>query len=237
MSHVHRFFVENDAVNEHGATLTGQEAHHALHVVRVRPGDSVLLFNGSGSEWQASVADVSRHAVQLAVSDMRVLPRPKESLTLFQAWLHREKALEELIRHAAELGVARIVFFRSTHSERAPKLSDKWRRTAIEAGKQSGRLWLPHFDVAASLEDAIGMAQGVLLLATRDVQPVPLLDALTSPVVSMFIGPEGDFTESEIARLLEAHAKPISLGDATYRAEVAATIAATLVLYELGLMR
>ncbi|MDZ4859703.1 MAG: RsmE family RNA methyltransferase [Candidatus Hydrogenedentes bacterium] len=234
MPHVHRFYISADGIhNNTRATLSDQEAHHALHVVRLRVGDSAALFDGAGREWQAVVESAARHTVELRITEAREISQPTACVTLYQASLHREKAVEELVRHAAELGVARVVFFRSEHSGRAPKLSDKWRRIAIEACKQSGRLWLPHFDVAASLDEAIAMAGGVRLVATRDIPPVPLRTALTAREVSVFIGPEGDFSATELEQLLAANAIPISLGEATYRAEVAATLAVAFIGYEL----
>ena len=234
MPHLHRFHIDAKLPDDASiATLTEQEAHHALHVVRVKPGDEVAVFDGKGRTWQGTVEATTRHEVTIALGEYRQSPLPAARVALFQAWLHREKAIEELIRHGTEIGISRFVFFPAHHSERKPRFSDKWRRTAIEACKQCGRVWLPSFEVADSLESALSIVQGTLLLATRDVEPVPIHAVLSQQEVSLMIGPEGDFTERELGEVIARGGKPISLGDVTYRAEVAAIVASTVVLYEL----
>lgn len=236
MPHLHRFFLETIPLDENQiVTITGQEAHHALHVVRIRVGDTIEVFNGKGYEWSATVTATMRHEVHVELNYRREIPAPTVPLTLFQAWLHRDKSVEELIRHGSEIGVARFVFFRSQHSERVPRVNDKWRRTAIEACKQCRRAWLPEFEIADSLAAAITIAKGTMIVATRDISPIPLSSVLVSEEeVSLFIGPEGDFSDEEIAVFRERSACAISLGDATYRSEVAAVLAGTLIQYELG---
>ena len=234
MPHLHRFYIDAHTPDSGDIFLSGQEAHHALHVVRLRAGDAVELFDGAGREWEGRVTRVTRHEVRVALGELRQTPPPPARVVLFQAWLHRDKAVEELVRHGTEIGIAKIVFFPSHHSERKPRPSDKWARTAIEACKQCRRAWLPSFAVADSLEDALAQAAGTLLVATRELPAVALANAVAPPDVSLFVGPEGDFTEAELGAFLDRGAKAISLGNATYRSEVAAVLASTLVLYELG---
>lgn len=236
MPHLHRFFLDPPpmaAARE--AVLTDYEAHHALHVVRLRQGDAIEVFDGAGRAWDATVSATTRHDVRLALSDMREVAAPRVRVTIFQAWLHRDKAVEELIRHGTEIGFARFVFFPSRHSERAPRANDKWRRTAIEACKQCRRAWLPDFETADSLDAAFETSNGTIFVATQDIPPTPLSSALESvDEVSLFVGPEGDFSDEEIAVFRQHGARAISLGEATYRSEVAAVLAGTLIQYELG---
>ncbi|NUM55570.1 MAG: 16S rRNA (uracil(1498)-N(3))-methyltransferase [Candidatus Hydrogenedentes bacterium] len=236
MPHLHRFYTDVTPDGNNLIQLTGHEAHHALHVVRLKLGDTIEIFDGAGREWEGRVVKMTRHDVEVEVWECRATGRAPAGLTLFQAGLHRDKATEELIRHGSEIGITRIVFFPSHHSERQPRASDKWRRTAIEACKQCRRAWLPEFDTADSLEDALARATGTLLVATAELPSVPVAQAITSPEVSLFVGPEGDFTEQELGAFVAREAKAISLGDATYRSEVAAVLAAALVMYELGLL-
>lgn len=205
-----------------------------MHVVRVKVGNEVEVFDGLGREWDCRVAATTRHEVRLEALDCRQAVRGTARLTLYQAVLHRDKAVEELIRHGTELGIARFVFFPAHHSERVARASEKWRRTAIEACKQCRRVWLPEFDTAASLEDALARASGTLLVATRELPAVPVAHAVSSSEISLYVGPEGDFTEQELGAFVARGAIAISLGAATYRSEVAAVLASALVLYELG---
>ncbi|MCC6489984.1 MAG: 16S rRNA (uracil(1498)-N(3))-methyltransferase [Candidatus Hydrogenedentes bacterium] len=234
MPHIHRFFARPDELDKGTITLRDEEAHHALHVTRVRQGDTVVAFDGRGQSWQGEVVSTTRHEVVVRVQEERTAPPPATRVTLLQAWLHREKPVEELIRRGTELGVSRFVFFPSAHSERKPQITAKWARWAVESCKQCGRLWLPELWVVADLGAALKEAQGPTIVATRDAPPRPLRSALHGAAATLLVGPEGDFEAAEIRQALEAGAVPISLGEAVYRSEVAATLAISLIQYELG---
>jgi len=234
MPHVHRFYVPQESVSAAEIALPLEESHHALHVVRVQQGERVVLFDGEGTELDGEVSRATRREVFVAVRKTRRIPEPATGLTLLQAWLHQERSIEYLIRRCTELGVTRFRFFRGGHSERAPRLTPKLTRVAIEACKQCGRAWLPSFEVAPDLRAAIEGIEGGLLILTQHLDPVPLRQAVQAREATVIIGPEGDFTPEELGAAERRGAVPISLGGATYRAEVAATLAATLILYELG---
>lgn len=234
MPHLHRFYIHPATPGTGEVVVGGDEAHHALHVLRVRPGDSVVLFDGHGREVTGEVASLTRREVVVQVIEERITPPPRFRLTLLQAGLHREKSTDFVIQHGTELGVARFVFFRAQHSERKPVLSEKWQRAAIEACKQCGRLWLPEFSIVGGLEDAVSEAGGPVLIATKDLHAAPLRTALDGSSVAVLVGPEGDFTDEEIAVAVGAGVTPICLGNATFRSEVAAVVAVALIQYELG---
>lgn len=143
--------------------LPPEEMHHAAHVARLRVGEAVALFDGAGHEWLGAIARVGKREVVVAVGEARFSPKPVPEITLAQAWLLRDKAVDFIITHGTELGVSRICFYRGARSDRDPRGQEKWRRCAIEACKQCGRPWLPEFSVADSLEEALGQAGGGLL--------------------------------------------------------------------------
>jgi 16S rRNA (uracil1498-N3)-methyltransferase len=211
--------------------LDGAEAHHALHVVRVRTGDAVTCFDGLGTEISGRVVNADRSSLTIDPEQVTHHPKPDIQLTLAQAWLHRDKAIEELVKRATELGVTAFIFFKGDHSERAPKPSDKWARWAIDSCKQCGRSWLPTF---AIVDDIAAVVDGSAIIATQHQTQVPLHEAVSAETSTLIVGPEGDFSDKELAVAESCNAKAVSLGDATYRSEVAATLLAALVLYEKG---
>ncbi len=239
MPHIHRFFVEPDSVQHDEVVLAGQEGHHALHVARVKVGDSVELFDGQGARMTGAVSRVSRHDACVKVEQVERVPEPGLRLSIVQAWLNHEKSIDSLVRRGTELGVAKFVFFKGEHSERAPKVSDKLKRVAIESCKQSRRAWLPTFHIASSLTDALAEEYDAALIAVCHTEATPLRVTLSKinpegSKVAIIVGPEGDFSDDEVETAITKGAKPISLGDVTYRSEVAATVAVSLILYELG---
>lgn len=241
MPHYHRFYIPPECFTGGDIALLPEEAHHALHVVRIKPEEKVILFDGAGREADGMVVRTSKREVIVSAQTERIMPHPRVQLTLLQAWLLRERCTEYIIQHGTEIGVARFCFFRACHSEKMPKTDDKtldkWRRIAIETCKQCGRLWLPEFMTAASLADALNLVSGRLLIATQHAVPAAVRDAVARQTdLALAIGPEGDFAKEELALACERGAIPVGLGDATYRSEVAATLASALVLYESGLL-
>jgi 16S rRNA (uracil1498-N3)-methyltransferase len=234
LAHVYRFYCEHLGDGTSPIRLDGAEAHHALHVVRVNAGDSIACFDGRGREAVGVVSAVQRSAVVIEPESVVASPPLSYDLTVAVACLHREKSLEELIRRGTEIGVTRFLFFRGDHSERSPKASDKWARWAVESCKQCGRAWLPEFNVVKDLGVVLDDVDGVVLIATQHLAPVSLATAMRGNSTTIVIGPEGDFSGDELAMAESRSAKPVSLGANTFRSEVAATVLATLVLYEMG---
>jgi 16S rRNA (uracil1498-N3)-methyltransferase len=233
MKHVHRFHITPGVDLSPEISLSPEEAHHALSVVRVQCGDAVELFDGSGLEIVGRISSVTRRAVVIHPESERRIPRGSVCLELLQAWLHREKSTEFIVQRATELGVHRVVFFRGQHSQGTPRIGEKLRRVATESCKQCGRAWIPELAAASDLESALKQAPHPILVATRHAAPSPMRDVLRSPRASLLVGPEGDFTDTELDHIVKAGAVAISLGEVTYRSEIAATIGMTIVRYEM----
>jgi 16S rRNA (uracil1498-N3)-methyltransferase len=234
MAHVFRFYIPPEMIGTAEIALPPEEAHHAIHVVHVKRGDAVVLFDGQGREIEGTISEVGRRKVTVARVAEKRIPKPRAQVAILQGWLLREKCIEFLIQRGTELGVAHFCFFRAGHSEKASRWNAKWLRMAVEVCKQCERSWLPTFAVAPDLEAAVRPTQGAVLIATAHTTPTPLRQALSQENVAILVGPEGDFTPEELSRAQALGAVPISLGPTTYRSEVAATLAAALVLYELG---
>lgn len=215
--------------------LSQEEAHHALKVVRVREGDRVALFDGQGREGLGVAHCEGRKSVTVEVDELRMVDAWSPKLTLAVAWLHKEKAVEYIIRHGTEVGVSRIVFFRGAHSERAPKESHKWARWAIETCKQCGRLDLPELMVMDDLAAVLDGCEGRVLLADMENAAKPLAEVVDGPL-TVFFGPEGDFSAQERETLLGAGGVSVSLGEHTFRSEVAAVLLSGLVRAQQGFL-
>ncbi|MCH7959530.1 MAG: 16S rRNA (uracil(1498)-N(3))-methyltransferase [Candidatus Hydrogenedentes bacterium] len=236
MSHRYRFYISPETATETEVTLSAEESHHALRVARCRVGETVTLFDGRGRELLGTVSDASEKACRVAVEDERFQPEPSVRVALVQACLNHEKVQDTLIARATELGVSRMVFFQGEHSEHPSRHRDKWARIAIESCKQCGRAWLPELVERENLEDALTSLSGyTLLVAALDSPASSLRDTLTGQRrVAIVIGPEGGLSDAEMEQVRNAGAISLSLGNATLRSELAATVAAGIVLYELG---
>lgn len=236
MPHLHRFYHPMAPSPTGAVLLSPEESHHALRVLRVRSGDPVELFDGQGRAWTGTVGALSRSEVAVELSGETFTPRRRPGLTLAQAWLHRDKVIDELIREVTVLGVERIFFFRGTHSEKSPKVASKWSRLTVEACKQCGRRWLPEIIVAPSLADVLRQTEGACVaVAAMEGPHVPFsaVQGDDRPVVYC-VGPEGDFSAQELALLRDVKALSLSLGAYTLRSEAAAIAGVTLLQHHLG---
>lgn len=236
MPHLFRFFVGRDAPDSGAFQLPEEAAHHAVRVARLRPGDALVLFDGTGRILEARLERTDKRAAWVRIEGARHLPPPEPRLLLLQAWLHRDKPIEELIRRGTEAGVHAFHFFRAERSEKAPRVEDKWNRLAVETCKQCGRPWLPGFAAHDSLERALDATDGALWIASMDDSPTPLTALPRHGAIRLLVGPEGGFTENERALAMARGAVAASLGGTVFRAESAAANFALLCAYELGRM-
>ncbi|MBU0638802.1 MAG: 16S rRNA (uracil(1498)-N(3))-methyltransferase [Planctomycetes bacterium] len=229
-------------------TLQETESHHALHSRRLRPGDPVLLFDGRGHDAEGSICDAEdQPAAQptsrrprkrgrstcVRVAEVRYVPPPDRQLTLLVAGCKGPR-LTWLVEKCTELGVIELVFIEFERSvvRVGPKHLEKLRRTAIEACKQCGRLWLPEINARGKLTALVPeAADGDLLVAHPAADAMPLGKwlhehrTLTSEF-SVVIGPEGGLTPSELDFLKTSGGRLVRLSEHVLRVETAAVAAA-----------
>ena len=155
---MHRFYLPTEASEGASLTLTQREAHHALHVVRLRRGERVSVLDGVGHEYLCDVREASRESVTLAVLHKTAIPPLPYHITLLQA-VTKGKAFENTIQKATELGAFRVVPLLSERvvsqpdEDTAASKVEKWQLIAIDAIKQCGSAWLPHIEAPLPLKE------------------------------------------------------------------------------------
>jgi 16S rRNA (uracil1498-N3)-methyltransferase len=246
---MHRFFLPPARCQGIQLTLDGPEAHHALHVVRVQAGDRVGVLDGAGTELACEVSNVGRREVALAVVARTQHPPAPFRLTLAQA-VTKARSLEWIIQKATELGchhLVPVITGRSVphyEAEAGDRKAARWLELAIEALKQCGGHWLPGIPAPAPLAEVLARPQGAdlaLVAALRPdaAHPREILEAFAARTgapprdVTVWVGPEGDFTEAELAAILGSGARPINLGPRVLRSETAAVYCLSFLNYEL----
>lgn len=221
-------FFDADLPSAIGAewTLPADEAHHFARVRRGQVGESIGLIDGAGRRAAATVTHIDKRTVQARLESVEVQPRPG-SLTVAVAPPKGDR-FRWLVEKLTELGVDRvqpIVTDRSVTDPGHRKL-DKLRSTSLAACKQCERAWLMTLADPVPLADAIAAAGNAVFIASlRTEGAMPVVDA--SPA-TVFIGPEGGWTEAEEQSL--AHACPLRLGRHVLRTETAAIAAAVRLL-------
>jgi 16S rRNA (uracil1498-N3)-methyltransferase len=246
---MHRFFLAPDQARGEPLVLTGREAHHALHVLRVRRGEPVMVLDGAGLECRCEVQACGRNTVDLKVVERRSLQPLPCQITLLQA-LPRGKLIEGIIQKATELGVRRVIPLLSERvvaqldKESAVEKAEKWQRVAIEAIKQCGSAWLPKVEPAMTPQQFLARGEGFELAVVGSLQPgsrhprehflgFEKKQQRKPNSVAVWIGPEGDFSSAELQMIEAAGALPITLGPLVLRTETAALYCLSILNYEL----
>ena len=246
---MHRFYLPPAQCQGDTLTLEHREAHHGLHVLRLRPGERVAVLDGAGHEYLCETRELARDTIRLEIRQKSFIPRPPYALTLLQA-IPKGKSFEIILQKAAELGVTRIVPLLSDRvvAQLEPDHSgaklDKWRQTVIEAIKQSGNPWLPQIDAPLTPKAFLARGESFELPLIASLQPDSrhprelfrgFYDEHKRPPqsVGVWVGPEGDFTPAEINEFKAAGARPITLGRLVLRSETAAIYCLSVLNYEL----
>jgi len=221
--------------------LGPNEARHARASRRLSVTDRVMLFDGAGYEATGAIASISPGHLTVGVDEITFRERPRPCLALAVA-LPKGPRQTMLIEKCTELGVARVrpVVTERSVADASSHRRRKWLQTAIEAAKQSGQCWLPEIDEPRSLPQVVedlGQYDRTLLAATEALPDgaaaVPVAhrieDLAKADTVLAFVGPEGGWTDGEVARLVAAGAEPISLGANVLRIETAAVALAAVI--------
>ncbi len=235
----HRFFAPPARLFDSRIILDAEESHHLARVLRLLPGATVFAFDGNSAEYECEVARVSKEATELnVIARLSNEVESPLSLTLAQALVKGDK-FDWVVQKATELGVTRIVPLVTEHSEfrkaegRELRLQ-RWRRIALEATKQCGRRKLIEMAEAQSFQQFCEAETDGLRLIFSERGGKTLAEVARSNAVTLTIGPEGGWSESELRFAETQGFLPIHLGNRILRTETAAVTAVSLAQYLFG---
>jgi 16S rRNA (uracil1498-N3)-methyltransferase len=210
--------------------LDESEAHYLGHVLRLAPGRRLVVFNGRGTEREASVESLQRRGAVVALEAARpALPESPLDLTLLQA-LPKSDAMDLIVQKATELGVRALVPVYTEFSvvkldtERSERRVDHWRKIARSACEQCGRHTPPHIEPPRPLQASIeALPAGPTRLALEPSAQRVLGEQAPPPQgLIVAVGPEGGFSAADWRRLDAAQFTRATLGPRVLRAETAA---------------
>ncbi len=247
---MHRFFIPPEWINDQQVTLIEDVAHQIRHVLRMRPGDRLIVLDDSGWEREVELSRVTRNVVIGYVAEERLAAgEPRTKISLYQGVLKAQK-FEWVLQKGTELGLVEFIPVVCERSlvgdlEDVDRKLGRWQRIIREAAEQSGRGRLPVLRSAMLFTQSCQRATrsgGLALVPWEREQATSLKLALTAGAggkdrpfsISLFIGPEGGLTPEEIQVARRYNAQPVSLGPRILRAETAGLVAASAILYELG---
>jgi 16S rRNA (uracil1498-N3)-methyltransferase len=225
--------------------LDGAQINYLRNVLRLRPGDPVLAFNGRDGEWRAALADGGKRTLLLNVEALNRAQTPACDLHYWFAPLKHAR-LDYMVQKAVEMGVARLQPVLTQHGQVARLNLERMRANAIEAAQQCGILTLPDIAPPLAFDRVIVERDPARLLVFCDEDadlkdPVAaLVDARRDagagpPPLAVLIGPEGGFAAAERAALVRLpNVVRLALGPRILRADTAAVAALALVQSVLG---
>jgi 16S rRNA (uracil1498-N3)-methyltransferase len=243
-----RFFISELDFEGERVVLGGEQARQISRVLRLEAGDSIVVLDNKGFEYEVALTDVAAKNVSGRIVEKRpATGEPAVQIVLFQSLLAREK-FEWVLQKGTEVGVSVFVPMQAERSLLRAKYVDddrltRWRRITTEAAEQSHRGRIPQIEPPTTLAEAVTRHRQFsrFLIAATTGRTQSLREALSGdqPLesVAILVGPEGGFADEETNLAIEKGAVPVHFGPRILRTETAGMIAPALILYELERMQ
>jgi 16S rRNA (uracil1498-N3)-methyltransferase len=243
---MHRIFVDPHNITPEKITLEGNALKKVRRVLRLKLGDNLWIFDGSGAEYLTQIISFSPSAAELRIIETAqpVRESPLE-IHLGQA-LPKASKMDLIVQKAVELGVTSIHPFYSTRTvplyekDQVEKRVRRWQKIAREASRQSGRTNVPDVDSPVEFAHLLGAMpnRGIKLILQKEYAREPMRAVLQlgkkTSCISFLVGPEGGFTAQEIALAVDSGFAPVSLGGRILRTETVALAFLSIAQYALG---
>ncbi|MCY3985692.1 MAG: RsmE family RNA methyltransferase [Candidatus Dadabacteria bacterium] len=228
-------FSENDGIL--CGTISESDYAHITKVLRLGDGDQITVFDTESTEYEGRITDLSPGTIVIQVHDTYLLKTESGlELNLFQAILKGNK-MDGIISQATQLGVSGIFPVVSERTQvRSTAKIDRWNKIALESIKQCGRVTPPVVSEPVDFRNSFGIKKQsgmkVILYENQSELLGDYMDSVSRPVnsVNVYVGPEGGFSEQEIALAKEKGYTVLGLGERILRAETASV--ASLVLLQ-----
>lgn len=233
-----KFFTKPDYINDKELKIVGEDVSHISKVLRMTSGQSIIVCDGEGNDYDAIITSVSKTEIVAEIIGKYVCDaEPCVDVILYQA-LPKQGKMEYIIQKNTELGIKRIV---PVYTKRCVvKPSDKterWSKVAESAAKQCGRGIIPEVLPTISFDEAIKqMKECDLALmpyeCEEDTSLKSVLKSAEYKTVSILIGPEGGFDLKEVEVARDAGIRTVTLGKRILRTETAASAVLPVIMYE-----
>lgn len=229
-----RFYLDEPlAPDATTATLSGNEGHHLSRVMRGSPGDEVILFDGTGYEFEASIESIKRDTVILEITKRTEVDRETRVPVHLACSIPKGDRQRVLIEKAVEIGVHTLIPLQTQYSNEQfkDKSRERWARYVIDASKQCGRNRLMNIAPITKFKDLVNSHQEMVrFLAHPYAVQQTVADSGTAPAepttaVCVAIGPEGGFSDEEAKQAADQGWRIAQLGPRILRVETAAVIA------------
>jgi 16S rRNA (uracil1498-N3)-methyltransferase len=211
-----------------------EESKHIIKVLRKKDTDILFVTNGLGFLFETEITLASDSKCTVKVLSFEKKPSPKFHLHLAVAPTKMNDRYEWFLEKATEIGISEITPIICDRSERKTVKNDRFDKIILTAMKQSNELYLPKLNEAITFKEFLKRKnEGLQLIAHCEETDKKTLKSVLKPneSVTLLIGPEGDFSEKEIALAIETNYLPVSLGNTRLRTETAAIVACHSIVF------
>jgi 16S rRNA (uracil1498-N3)-methyltransferase len=228
------FYKEDITLNTTDVVLDEATSKHIVQVLRMKTGEQLQLTNGKGNLFTAEIKDDNRKKCTVTITKKTEITNPKSPITIAISLVKNNTRLEWFLEKATEIGVTEIIPLICERTEKTAFKFDRMKNILVSAMLQSQQTFLPvlHEPVKFNklLTQQYDNTEKFIAHCEDENNKVSLTSKLLNPSTSklILIGPEGDFTNEEIATAVKNNFVPVALGETRLRTETAGIVAATL---------
>lgn len=228
---IRRFLTSSDKIKNDVAEISGDEFTYAVKVLRQKTGFTVIVNTGDGYDRIGEISEITKDKLTVKIREtVKNEATPDKKITLYQGSCKQGKN-DFIVQKAVELGISRIVFFKSDFVTEKEVNVERLRKIATEALKQCGRAdsveveFTDYFSAVDNCENTVIFYEGECENTLSDIG---------NDVSALFVGSEGGFSEREVVYARERGLKTITLGKRILRAETASVVATSMIQYLTG---
>lgn len=250
-----RFYVSPENIGSREAWVTGEEYKHLSKVLRLKPGDSLEIFDGQGRGFRCALTKLEEGRAQVVLDSPVEEPRDSPLRACLLQGIPKGEKMEWVVQKTTELGISGLVplelercVVRLENEKKRRDRRERWRKVASEASRQCGRLTVPEISLPIGLKAFLaGIAPEDLLLIPWEKGGQTVRETLVGlpaekaaalrqgrGAVYFLVGPEGGLTEGEVEAARAQGGICLTLGPRILRTETAGLALLTLLQYELG---
>lgn len=226
------FYSENIDTRQNTVLLNEETSKHIVQVLRMQNGEQLLLTDGKGNLFTTEITDNNKRSCAVKILTTLYKSQPDRKICIAISLVKNTSRFEWFLEKATEIGVTEIVPLLCARTEKQHFRYDRMKTIVISAMLQSQQVWLPILHEPTKFEKVIEQSNNDQKLIAHciedDKQQLSHLQIAKSPNLQITIGPEGDFTNEEIALAITNNFIPVSLGNTRLRTETAGIVAATL---------
>lgn len=236
-----RFPIAIERIKDGKATISGPDYKHIVRVLRLKPGDDIILFDESGIEYKGSIIGIDTKEVTVEVEESRRIETESRLNTTLLQGIPKGEKMDFIVEKATELGVKTIVPVITERSQvkHAEKIK-RWQRIAYESLKQCGRIAPPEIHPTTTFDEAIKYPyyNSLKLIFYEKCKHSFKDDLHNRPQppsnIILFIGPEGGFSQKEVRMAEDRGFIQMGLGPRILRTETAGIVALSILQFVYG---